>query len=64
MILILGISISFVLLGLFEIAGEIANSFPDYRNARGYIVWHNVVIGVAITLFGIILPIILLLHGR
>lgn len=61
---ILGISVSLVLFGLFEIASEFANSFPDYKNARGYIVWRNVIVGAAITLFGIIWLIILLLHGR
>lgn len=62
MILILGISASCVLFGLFEIAGEIANLFPDYKNARGYIIWRNVIVGAAITLFGIAWLIILLLH--
>ena len=61
MFLILGVSISLVLLGLFEVAGEIANLFPDYRNARGYIIWRNVIIGAAITLLGVAGLIILLL---
>lgn len=62
MILILGISASLVLFGLFEIAGEIANLFSDYKNARGYIIWSKVIVGAAITLFGIVWLIILLLH--
>lgn len=62
--MILGISASIVLLGLFEIASEIANVFPDYKNARGYIVWRNVIIGASIALFGIAWLIIMLLHGR
>lgn len=62
MILILGISASLVLFGLFEIAGEIANLFSDYKNARGYIIWSKVIVGAAITLFGIAWLIILLLH--
>lgn len=62
MILILGISASFLLFGLFEIAGEIANLFPDYKNARGYIIWRNLIVGAAITLFGITGLIVLLLH--
>ena len=38
MTLILGVSVSLVLLGLFEVASEIANLFPERKNARGYII--------------------------
>lgn len=65
MIIFLGIGASLVLFGLFEIAGEIANLFPDYKDARGYVLWRNVIVGAAITLLGIailIRLIILLLH--
>ena len=64
MIIFLGIGASLVLFGLFEIAGEIANLFPD-KDARGYVLWRNVIVGAAITLLGIALLIrliILLLH--
>ena len=62
MILILGVSVSLVLLGLFEVASEIANLFPERKNARGYIIWRNVIIGTSIALFGIAWLITLLLH--
>ena len=48
--LIIGLSCMFV--SALEIVAEISNTFPDRKDAKGYIVWYNIFIGAIIALFG------------
>ena len=40
--LIIGLSCMFV--SALEIVAEISNTFPDRKDARGYIVWYNIIV--------------------
>lgn len=39
-------------IGALEIFDEISNTFSDHKDARGYIVWRNIIIGAIVFLFG------------
>ena len=47
------VGLSCMIFGAIEIVAEISNTFSERKDARGYIIWYNIFIGVLIALFGI-----------
>ena len=39
-------------IGALEIFNEISNTFSERKDGRGYIVWHYIIIGAIVFLFG------------